>query len=62
MTTTPQDPSRPERDFVDIENEDDVEVWTRSLGISRSDLERAVELVGPSAGQVYDYLNRARQP
>ena len=62
MTTIPQDPSRPERDYVDVDNDEEVEMWTRSLGISRSDLERAVEIVGPAAGEVYDYLNRARQP
>ena len=51
-------PSR--HDVVDLANTEVIELWTRSLGISRSDLERAVEAVGPSAGDVYDFLARDR--
>ena len=55
------DPERPERDFVDVDDPHDVEVWTSALHISKSELERAVEIAGPRAGEVYDYVLRARQ-
>jgi hypothetical protein len=61
MATSEHDPRRPDRDYVDIENDEDVEMWTRSLGISRLELQRAVEIAGPAAGQVYDYINRDRR-
>ena len=51
-------PSRP--DIVDLANDEDIELWTRSLRVSRADLERAVNAVGPSAGDVYDFLARDR--
>ena len=60
MKASAMDPRRPEQDFVDIEDPKDVETWTRSLGISRQDLEQAVLTVGPSVGRVYDSLGRAR--
>jgi len=60
MHQDPNDPSRPELDYVDVKNPTDVDIWTRSLGISRGELERAVEHVGPSAGRVYDYIGRSR--
>ena len=51
-------PSRP--DIVDLANDQDIDLWMRSLGVSREDLERAVNTVGPSAGDVYDFLARDR--
>jgi hypothetical protein len=60
IMATPSDPGLPEGDYVDIDNDDHVEMWTRSLGISRHDLQRAVEIAGPAAGNVYDYIKRGR--
>jgi hypothetical protein len=48
------------RDVVDLANEEDIDVWTSSLGVSRADLERAIAAVGPSAGDVYDFIARDR--
>lgn len=50
----------PGRDVVDLGDAGDIELWTRSLGISREDLERAVAAVGPAAGDVYDFIARDR--
>lgn len=47
-------------DFVDISKPGEAARWARSLGVSESELTRAVEMVGPSIGRVYDYLGRAR--
>lgn len=57
----PTNPERPERDFVDLDDPRDVEAWTSALHISKSELERVVEIAGSSAGEVYDYVLRSRQ-
>jgi len=54
-------PGRPEGDLLHLDNDGEVRRWTRSLGVTREDLERAVAIVGPSTGAVYDYLARERQ-
>jgi hypothetical protein len=56
----PQDPRRPDGDIVHLEDPQVVETWTRSLGISREELQRAVAEAGPSTGAVYDYIQRKR--
>ncbi len=48
------------RDVVDLNDDQEIGIWTRSLGVSREDLERAVAAVGPSAGDVYDFIARDR--
>lgn len=50
----------PNPDRVDLGDAGSVDLWVRSLGISRDDLERAVGAVGDSTGAVYDYLARQR--
>lgn len=53
-------PGRPEGDLLHLDNDREVGTWTSSLGVTREDLERAVAVVGPSTGAVYDYLARER--
>lgn len=55
------DPRRPDRDRIDMNDADEVRNWTESLGVTREELQRAVEAVGDTAGKVYDYLGRTRQ-
>jgi hypothetical protein len=50
----------PDRDRIDINDPDEVRNWTKSLGVTKEELQRAVEAVGPTAGKVYDYLGRQR--
>ena len=50
----------PDRDRIDLNDPDEVRNWTQSLGVSREELQRAVEAVGNTAGKVYDYLGRSR--
>jgi hypothetical protein len=50
----------PDRDRIDINDPDEVRNWTQSLGVTKEDLQRAVEAVGTTAGKVYDYLGRNR--
>jgi hypothetical protein len=54
------DPRRLERDVVNIDNPLEVDRWAEALNVTAADLVRAVELVGPSAGSVYDYISRSR--
>ena len=50
----------PDRDRIDINDPDEVRNWTQSLGVTKEELQRAVEAVGTTAGKVYDYLGRNR--
>jgi Protein of unknown function (DUF3606) len=50
----------PDRDRIDINDPDEVRNWTQSLGVTKEELQRAVEAVGNTAGKVYDYLGRNR--
>jgi hypothetical protein len=50
----------PDRDRIDINDPDEVRNWTKSLGVTKEELQRAVEAVGTTAGKVYDYLGRNR--
>jgi hypothetical protein len=53
-------PGRPDGDLVHLDDDREVRTWTQSLGVTREDLERAVAVVGPSTGAVYDFLARER--
>jgi len=50
----------PDRDRIDINDPDEVRNWTKSLGVTKEELQRAVEAVGTTPGKVYDYLGRNR--
>jgi len=50
----------PDRDRIDMNDPDEVRNWTQSLGVTREELQRAIEAVGTTAGKVYDYLGRKR--
>jgi len=50
----------PDRDRIDINDPDEVRNWTESLGVTKEELQRAVEAVGTTPGKVYDYLGRNR--
>ena len=53
-------PRPPDVDTIDLDDSKQMENWTRSLGVSKEDLVRAVAEVGSSMGAVYDYLARNR--
>ena len=61
MSDDKGNPGRPDKDRIDMNDPDEVRNWTKSLGISREELAKAVEAVGNTAGKVYDYLGRSRQ-
>ena len=50
----------PDRDRIDINDPDEIRNWTQSLGVSKDELKKAVEAVGPQAARVREYLGSAR--
>lgn len=50
--------SSPDRDRIDINDPDEVRNWTKSLGVSKEQLEQAVAAAGTQASKVREYLSR----
>jgi len=48
----------PDRDRIDINDADEVRNWTKSLGVSKEELERAVSAAGDRADKVREYLGK----
>ena len=48
----------PDRDRIDINDPDEVRNWTKSLGVSKVELERAVAAAGNTAEKVREYLGK----
>jgi len=48
----------PDRDSIDINDPDEVRNWTKSLGVTREELERAVQAAGTTASKVREYLGK----
>ena len=46
----------PDRDRIDINDPDEVRNWTKSLGVSKEELQRAVQAAGDRAEKVREYL------
>ena len=51
----------PDRDRIDVNDPDEVRNWTKSLGVSKEQLEEAVRAVGPVAAKVREHLGGARR-
>ncbi len=49
-----------DRERIDIHDPNEVRDWTRSLGVSKEMLERAVHAVGDRAKKVREYLGKHR--
>ena len=48
----------PDRDRIDMNDPDEVRNWTKSLGVSKEELERAVQAAGPIASKVREHLGK----
>ena len=46
----------PDRDRIDMSDEDEVRNWTKSLGVSKDELQRAVQAAGDRADKVREWL------
>ena len=49
---------RPERNFINMHEEYELKYWIKHLGVSREELQRAVDKVGDSAAAVRKELGR----
>jgi hypothetical protein len=50
----------PDSDRIDLNDPDEVRNWTKSLGVTKEELQKAVEAAGTTAERVRDYLGRNR--
>lgn len=50
----------PDRSRIDINDPDEVRNWTKSLGVSKEELERAVRAAGTSADKVREHLRGSK--
>lgn len=46
----------PDRDRIDMNDPNEVRNWTRSLGVTKEELQRAVQAAGTQADKVREYL------
>lgn len=59
MTDDLKNRGRPDRGLINMSEEHEVRYWTRHLGVSLEDLQRAVDKVGSSATAVRKQLGKA---
>jgi 3-oxoacyl-[acyl-carrier-protein] synthase III len=50
---------QPDRSFINMSEHHEVKYWTRHLGVSREELQRAVDKVGNAAAAVRKELGKA---
>ena len=50
----------PDRDRIDINDPDEVRNWTKSLGVTKDELQQAVQAVGDRADKVREHLRSGR--
>lgn len=48
----------PDRDRIDMNDPDEVRNWTKSLGVSKEELEQAVKAAGNTAEKVRKHLGK----
>ena len=47
------------QDRVSLDDERDVQYWTKRLGVTKEKLQRAIERAGPALASVEEYLDRS---
>jgi len=60
MSDSKQNRGSPDRDRIDIHDPDEVRNWTKSLGVSKEELQQAVAAVGDRAEKVREHLRAGR--
>lgn len=48
----------PDRDRISLGQEHEVQYWTKALGVSRDELQKAVQAVGPTVDAVRRHLGK----
>ena len=49
---------QPDRDLINVNDEDELHNWSKSLNKTSDEIKGAVRVVGNSAAKVREYLNR----
>jgi len=62
MADTPGPAGGTSRSRIDMRSRDDVERWTRELGVSAEELAKVIEIVGDDAARVADYIAQEGRP
>jgi hypothetical protein len=50
---------RPDRSFINMQEDYEVKYWTRHLGVTREELQNAIDKVGNAAAAVRKQLGKA---
>ena len=58
MSDNKANAGNPDRSRIDINDPDEVRNWTKSLGVTKEELERAVKAAGPVADKVREHLGK----
>lgn len=58
MADNKQDRGEPDRLRINMGENYEIQYWTRTLGVSHAELERAVGAVGSSANAVREFLGK----
>jgi hypothetical protein len=58
MSDDKQNRGSPDRDRIDMSDPDEVRNWTKSFGVSKEELEGAVQAAGNSADKVRKHLGK----
>ena len=58
MSDDTNNAGRPDRDWINLEQDYEVRDWSRALGITEEELRAAVKAVGHSASKVREHLQK----
>ena len=58
MSDNLEDRGQQDRSRINVNEDWEVRYWTKELGVSKEELEKAVQQAGPSVSAVRQHLNR----
>lgn len=58
MSDDKKNTGSPDRDRINVNEDYELQYWTKALGISADELRAAVEAVGPTAAAVREHLRK----
>jgi hypothetical protein len=58
MSDDKQKPGAPDRDRINVNEDYEVQYWTKTLGVTAAELKAAVKAVGPTSAAVRKHLGK----
>ncbi|MDV3514235.1 DUF3606 domain-containing protein [Stenotrophomonas sp. C1657] len=58
MSDDKKNTGSPDRDRINVNEDYELQYWTKALGVSADELRAAVEAVGPTAAAVREHLRK----